>query len=188
MATEILCLIDCTEEASKNYSALAENFSGFTNLKGANIDQLAVIAKDISLAFQTASTVKKDELDEEIKKLKEPIDDFRLMIEAAIEACARRRKLVFKYYEQRDLVSSRAQQDYREDDTSDAQFRQGHAQQTKRVEEQYERMIESTKTLETELRLFRQEKESEMRVLLSEFVRLQTAANERLRTQWAQFL
>ena len=121
LATEILCLIDCTEEASKNYSALAENFSGFTNLKGANIDQLAVIAKDISLAFQTASTVKKDELDEEIKKLKEPIDDFRLMIEAAVEACARRRKLVFKYYEQQDLVSSRAREQYsKEEDASDA--------------------------------------------------------------------
>jgi hypothetical protein len=49
-------------------------------------------------------------------------------------------------------------------------------------------VMDSTKTLETELKLFRQEKESEMRVLLSEFVRLQTAANERLRTQWAQFL
>jgi hypothetical protein len=38
LAIEILTLIDCTEEASKNYSSLAENFAGFTNLKGANID------------------------------------------------------------------------------------------------------------------------------------------------------
>lgn len=111
------------------------------------------------------------------------------MIEAAIEACARRRKLVFRYYEQQDLVQSRAKDQYsREEDPSDAQFRQGHAQQTKRLEELQERVMDSTKTLESELKLFRQEKESEMRVLLSEFVRLQTAANERLRTQWAQFL
>lgn len=38
LANEILSLIDCTEEAAKNYSALAENFAGFTNLKGAHID------------------------------------------------------------------------------------------------------------------------------------------------------
>jgi hypothetical protein len=45
------------------------------------------------------STIKKDELEEQIRKIKEPIDDFRFMIEAAIEACYRRRKLVYKYYE-----------------------------------------------------------------------------------------
>jgi hypothetical protein len=39
------------QEAAKNYSSLAENFAGFTNLKGAHIDQLAVLAKDISIAF-----------------------------------------------------------------------------------------------------------------------------------------
>ena len=51
LAVELLQLIDCTEEAAKNYSSLAENFAGFTNLKGAHIDQLAVLAKDISIAF-----------------------------------------------------------------------------------------------------------------------------------------
>ena len=40
------------------------------------------------------------------------------------------------------------------------------------MEELQERVMESTKTLEIELKLFRQEKESEMRALLSEFVRL----------------
>jgi hypothetical protein len=49
-------------------------------------------------------------------------------------------------------------------------------------------MLESTRTLETELKLFRQEKEAEMRVLLSEFVRLQQLTNDRLKLQWAQFL
>jgi hypothetical protein len=58
LAFELLTLIDCCEESKKNYSSLAENFAGFTNLKGAHIDQLAVLAKDISLAFQTASTIK----------------------------------------------------------------------------------------------------------------------------------
>jgi len=38
LADEILTLIDCTEETSKNYSQLSENFSSFTNMKGANID------------------------------------------------------------------------------------------------------------------------------------------------------
>ena len=103
LAVELLQLIDCTEEASKNYSSLAENFAGFTNLKGANIDQIAVLSKDISLAFQSASTIKKDELEEEVKRLKEPIDDYRLMIEAAVEACTRRRKLVFRFYELNEL-------------------------------------------------------------------------------------
>jgi hypothetical protein len=42
-------------------------------------------------------------------------------------------------------------------------------------------MLESTRTLETELKLFRQEKEAEMRVLLSEFVRLQQLTNDRLK-------
>jgi len=41
--------------------------------------------------------------------------------------------------------------------------------------------MDSTKTLEVELRLFRNEKESEMRSLLSEFVRLQKATNDHLK-------
>lgn len=40
LSSEVLTLIECTEESSKNYSALAENFASFTNMKGANIDQL----------------------------------------------------------------------------------------------------------------------------------------------------
>ena len=91
LAVELLQLIDCTEEASKNYSSLAENFAGFTNLKGAPALRLLP-------AFG-----KKDELEEEVKRLKEPIDDYRLMIEAAVEACTRRRKLVFRFYELNEL-------------------------------------------------------------------------------------
>lgn len=40
LSKEILTLIDCTEETSKNYSHLSENFAAFNNMKGANIDQL----------------------------------------------------------------------------------------------------------------------------------------------------
>lgn len=46
-------------------------------------------------------------------------------------------------------------------------------------------MADSTRTLDVELRLFRQEKETEMRGLLSEFVRLQKAANDKLKGHWA---
>ena len=42
----------------------------------------------------------------------------------------------------------------------------------RRMEDLQDRVTESTRTLETELKLFRQEKEAEMRALLSEFVRL----------------
>lgn len=108
LATELLQLIDCTEESSKNYSSLSENFASFATLKGAQLDQLAVLSKDISLAFQSASTVKKDELEEEVKRLKDPIDDFRLMIDAAIEACLRRRKLVFRFYEAQEQLYGKA--------------------------------------------------------------------------------
>ena len=34
------------------------------------------------------------------------------MIEAAVEACTRRRKLVFKYYEQQDMLQSRGRDQY----------------------------------------------------------------------------
>jgi hypothetical protein len=37
-----------------------------------------------------------------VRKLKEQIDDYKLMIDAAIDACMRRRQLVFKYYEMKD--------------------------------------------------------------------------------------
>jgi hypothetical protein len=52
-----------------------------------------------------------------------------MMIEAAIEACARRRKLVFKYYEQHEMIQSRARDHYstRDEDPQDDQFRVGHA-------------------------------------------------------------
>lgn len=40
----------------------------------------------------------------EITQLKEPIDDFRMMIEAALEACSRRRKLVYKFYEAQEQL------------------------------------------------------------------------------------
>lgn len=51
-------------------------------------------------------------------------------------------------------------------------MRENHLKQTKKLEELQERVSESTLTLETELKLFRQEKEAELRNILSEFVRL----------------
>ena len=56
--------------------------------------------------------MKKDELDEEIKRLKEPIDDFRLMIEAAMDACARRRKLVYRFYEAQEFQQAKVKDQY----------------------------------------------------------------------------
>jgi len=38
LAVELLNMIDCSEEAKKNYQALGESFSAFGNLKGAHID------------------------------------------------------------------------------------------------------------------------------------------------------
>ena len=64
LGAELNNLIDCTEKTAQNYAVLAENFAGFTTLKGAHIDQLATLSKDISLAFTSASTAKKDELNE----------------------------------------------------------------------------------------------------------------------------
>ncbi len=78
-------------------------------MKGANIDQLQSLSKDISQTFQNASTSKKEELENQIKILKDPIDDYKLMIEAAIEACHRRKKLVYKYYELKDQQQKSSQ-------------------------------------------------------------------------------
>lgn len=77
LSDEILTLIDCTEETSKNYSSLSENFSSFSNMKGANIDQLQDMSKDISSTFQQCCIAKKQELEEQLKRLKEPIDDYK---------------------------------------------------------------------------------------------------------------
>jgi hypothetical protein len=43
-------------------------------------------------------------LEKEFMHLKEPMRDFRMMIEAAIEALYRRRKQVYKYYEMKEQV------------------------------------------------------------------------------------
>jgi hypothetical protein len=47
---------------------------------------------------------------------------------------------------------------------------------------------ESTRTLEEELRLFRAEKELELRGLVSDFVKIKRQTNEQLKNQWLQFL
>ena len=48
--------------------------------------------------------------------------------------------------------------------------------------------MESTKCLDDELRLFKLEKEQQMRVLLSEFVRLQKTTNDVMKGNWLTFL
>jgi hypothetical protein len=67
-------------------------------MKGANIDQLQDMSKDISQTFQQCCIAKKQELEEQLKRLKEPIDDYKLMVQAALDACNRRRQIVIKYY------------------------------------------------------------------------------------------
>ena len=49
-------------------------------------------------------------------------------------------------------------------------------------------MKESTRTLEEELRLFRAEKELELRGLVSDFVRIKRQTNESMKNQWLLFL
>lgn len=65
---------------------------------------MAGVSKEISQTFQHASTLKQTELDQQIEILKEPLDDFRLMIEAALDACYRRRKIVFAFYEAKEQL------------------------------------------------------------------------------------
>ena len=48
--------------------------------------------------------------------------------------------------------------------------------------------MESTKCLDDEMRGFRAEKEQQMRVLLSEFVRLQKTTNDVMKGHWLTFL
>lgn len=84
---------------SKNYVSLSENFGSFSYLKGNNIDELHNISKEISSAFQGSSSIKKDELLLQTQNLKDPIEDYKSMIQSAMDACNRRRTLVGKYYE-----------------------------------------------------------------------------------------
>lgn len=104
-------------------------------MKGANIDKLSALSKDISQAFSNVSTCKKEELEEEIKSLKEPIDDFKLMIGAAEEACLRRRKLVYKFFELRDIVAKNSTQIGSMDFEISSHMRQQHANMTLKLEE-----------------------------------------------------
>jgi len=63
-----------------------------------------------------------------------------------------------------------------------------HSLLSKKIEEMLEKVSESRKVLETELKLFRQQKEQELKGLISEFVRIQKKSNERMKNQWQQFL
>ncbi|CDW76629.1 sorting nexin 1 [Stylonychia lemnae] len=187
LSNEILTLIDCTEESSKNYSQLSENFANFQNMKGANIDQLYTLSKEISSTFQNTSNQKKEELEDQVRKLKDPIDDYKLMIEAAISACNRRRQLVYKYYvmieQQQKSQQSVLMQEY-----ENSGARNQHSQLTKKIEEMFEKVKESAKILEQELKLFRQQKEVELKALISEFVNIQKKSNEKLKNYWQGFL
>lgn len=52
----------------------------------------------------------------------------------------------------------------------------------------FERVKDSAKVLEVELKLFRQQKELELKALISEFVRIQKQSNERMKSSWQTFL
>lgn len=52
----------------------------------------------------------------------------------------------------------------------------------------FERVKESAKTLETELKLFRQQKEVELKQLISEFVNIQKKTNDKMKNHWSNFL
>lgn len=67
-------------------------------------------------------------------------------------------------------------------------MKEQHVEKTKKIEDFQERVQESNRVLETELKLFKDEKEGELRFILSEFVRLQKATNEKLKNQWGLFL
>ena len=51
-----------------------------------------------------------------------------------------------------------------------------------------EKVTESTKVLDQELKMFKQQKEMELKSMISEFVRIQKVANEKLKNQWGNFL
>ena len=75
---------------------------------------MQLLSKEISQTFQQASVAKKDELDKQLKRLKEPIEDYLMMVDAALDACIRRRKLVFRYYELRDQLAKNSQSEMEE--------------------------------------------------------------------------
>lgn len=96
------------------------------------------------------------------------------MIEAALETCLRRRKLVYRFYESKDSLHIAALGA----DSFDQSKREQHSLACKRLEDLEERVKESTQTLEEEIRLFRAEKELELRGLVTEFVRIKRQTNE----------
>ena len=51
-----------------------------------------------------------------------------------------------------------------------------------------EKVSESTKILSEELKNFKTQKEDELKSLISEFVRIQKKANDKMKSQWANFL
>ena len=110
------------------------------------------------------------------------------MIDAALDACLRRRQQVFKYYELKEQHLRSAQSLAQQDLDETGPLRIQHAALSKRVEEALEKVSESRKVLETELKLFRQQKEQELKQLVSEFVRIQKKSNEKMKNSWQQFL
>jgi len=88
---EVNQIIVCVDESSRNYSSLSEGMANLTKAEDPSLQQLC---KDISQTLQYASISKKNELDDQIRKLKEPIDDYIQMVQAAEDACQRRRALV----------------------------------------------------------------------------------------------
>jgi hypothetical protein len=56
------------------------------------------------------------------------------------------------------------------------------------MEEMFELVKDSAKTLEIELKLFRQQKEIELKDLIRAFVDIQKKTNEKMKHHWQSFL
>lgn len=91
------------------------------------------------------------------------------MIEAAQDACQRRRALVTKYYDLlveiekiKSILTSGA--------TQNRELQDKMLEHKKKSEEMEEEVVSTTKILEEELRLFKKSNEKDLQVIMKEFV------------------
>lgn len=115
------------------------------------------------------SVIKKDELELQIQKLKDPIEDYNCMIEAAKDACSRRRALVTNYYEH--LVEiEKIKSVMTSNISSNKELQDKILEVKKKSEEMEEQVVKNTKILEDELKLFRKSNEKDLQMIMKEFV------------------
>ncbi len=105
----------------------------------------------------------------QLQKLKEPTDDFKQMVQAALDACSRRRALVQKYYEIRmELESVRQCLQGQQSKELEAKL----LDLKKRAEAMTEEVAMSAKILDEEIKVFRKAKEADMQKLMIDFVQI----------------